>query len=122
MGDIPDEVDFKCILNRQLCLLVEVCATSNGINPDRVVPQEGRRYEDLFEFRVNAARHVLFSESEEIIHQLQGIYGGGFDRVDESEEGLEGFHGLYDVDDRERDISGSGLRWLRDREHVVEEG
>ena len=93
-GDVSDEIDFKRMWDRQLCLLVEIDATSDDINHDRIAPQEVRRHEDLFESRVNTIRHVLFGESEEGIHRLQGSYGGGFDRVDESEEGLEAFCGL----------------------------
>ena len=121
-GDASDEVDFKCMPDRQLCLLVEVYATSNRIHPDRIVPQERRRHENLFELRVNAVRHVLFSESEEVIHRLQGGNGGGFDWIDESEEGVEDFCGFCDLDDGERDAARGGLRWLGEREHVVEEG
>jgi len=120
MGDVSDEIDFECVWDRQFRLLVEARAARNGINPDRVIPQEGRRHEDLFELRVNAARHVLFSESEEVIHQLQGSYSWGFDWVDESEEGLEDFCGLYDLDGGGSGGTRNGLRWLRDREGVLE--
>ena len=96
--------------------------TSDGINRDRIGFEEGRRHEDPLESRVNACRRVLFSELEEVIHQLQGIYGGGFDRVDESEEGLENFCGLRDLDDREGGVTLSGLRWLGERGRVTEKG
>ena len=122
MRNVSDGVDFKCMCDRQLCLLTEVCATSDGIDQDRSVPQEGRGYKDLSEFRVNAIRHVLFSELEEVIHQLEGIYGRGFDWVDESEKCLEDFCGLYDMDDGKGGILRSMARWLRDGEYVVEEG
>jgi len=106
----------------QFCYLIEVRATSDGINPDRIALQEGRRWENLFELRVNSARHVLFSESDEVVHQLQGIDVRGFDWVDESEEGFEDSCGLHDLDDGENGVTRSGLRWLRDREHVLEDG
>jgi len=68
--------------------------TRDGTNQDRIVPQEWRRREDLFESRVNAPRRVLFSELEEATHQLQRMYLGGFDLVDKPEESLEDFCGL----------------------------
>ena len=119
MRDISDEVDFECECNRQFRFLIEVCTTGEGINPDRVVLQKGRRHEDLFEFCMNTTRHVLFSELEEVVHQLQRSYGRGFDWVDESEEDFEDFCGLCYWDDGESVILSGGLR---EREHVVEEG
>ena len=121
-GDSIDEIGFERMRDRELRLLIEIRATSDGVNPNRVVFQEGRRHEDRFEFCVNALRHVLVSESEEVIHQLQGIYDGGFDWVDESEEGLEDSCALRDSDDRESGVALSRLRWLGDREHIMEKG
>jgi len=119
-GDVLDEIGFKRMWDREARLLVEICATSDGINQNRIGFQEGRGHEDPFEFRVNARSHVFFSESEEMIHQLQGIYDGGFDWVDESEEDLEGSCGLRDLDDGESGVTLSRLRWLGDRERVTE--
>ena len=90
--------------------------------PYRVVLQEGRRQEDLFEFYVNAVRHVLFGESEEVIHQLHGSHDRGFDWVDELKKDLEGFCGLHDLNGGEGDVSRSGLGWLRESEHIMEDG
>ena len=120
--DVLDEIGSKRMWDREPRLLIEIRATSDSIHQNRIGFQEGRRHEEPFEFRVNAHRHVLLSESEEVIHQLQGIYDGGFDWVDESEEGLEDSCGLRDLDDRESGVTLGGLRWLGDREHVTEKG
>ena len=68
---------------------------------------------------MNDVRQVLFRESGEVTHQLQGSYGRRFDWVDEPEEDFEDFCRLCDWDDGESGISRSGLR---EREHIVEEG
>ena len=120
MRDILDKVDLECKWDRQLCFCIEVCATGNGINPDRVVLQEG--HEGLLELCVNTVCHVLFSDLEEVIYQLQGSNGGGFDWVDESEEDLEDFCGFCDLDDGDCDVSCDGLGWLGEGKHVEEEG
>ena len=71
---------------------------------------------------MNAVRRVLFSKLEEVIHQLEGSYSRGFDWVDEPEEDFEDFCGLHDWDNGESGTPCGGLRRLREREHVVEEG
>ena len=69
--DVPDGVDFERIWDCQLCHRIGVGATGEGINPDRVVPEEGSgRSEDLFESRVNAVRHILVSNSEVVPQKL----------------------------------------------------
>ena len=69
--DAPDRIDIKRMWDRQPCLRIEVGATGDGIEPDRVVLQEGRgTSEDSSEFRVNAVRYVFIGESEEVVHQL----------------------------------------------------
>ena len=117
-GDVLDEIDPKRMWDREPRLLIEIRATSDSINQDRIGFQEGRGHEEPSEFRVNACRRVFFSDLEEI-HHLQGIYSGGFDWVDESEEGLEDSCGLRDLDDRESGVTLNGLRWLGDRECVT---
>ena len=121
-GDVLDDIGFKGMWDREPRLLIEIRATSDSINQNRIGVQEGGRHEEPFEFCVNARRHVLFSESEKVIYQLQGIYDGGFDWVDESEEGLEDFCGLRDFDGRESGVTLNGLRRLGDRECVTEKG
>lgn len=123
MGDVLDEIDFECEWNRPSRLRIEVCATGEGINPDRVVPQEGgKQRKDLLKSCVNAVCHILLSESEEIVHQLQRSYSRGPDWVDELEEDFEDGCGIRNMNDRESGVPCDGLRWLREREHITEEG
>ena len=116
--DLLDKIDCKRKWDHQFCLCIKVCTTGEGIDPYRVVLQEGRRHEDLSESPMNTVGHVLFGESEEVVHQLQGGCDRGFNWVDESKEDLEYFCQLRDWDDGERGISCSRLR---EREHIVEE-
>jgi hypothetical protein len=69
-----------------------------GQGPDWIAPQEGGRRDELFEFCTNTGHHVFHGELGELVHNLQGIYGWGFDWVDEPEEDLEVLCGLCDMD------------------------
>jgi hypothetical protein len=50
--------------DREFCLFVEVHTTSDGVDPDRIVPQEGGRGEDLFESCANTFDHIFYGELE----------------------------------------------------------
>ena len=58
-GNVLDEVDSICVGDCQFCLFTKVHATRYGIDPDRIVPQEGGRHDNLSEFRTNAIHHVF---------------------------------------------------------------
>jgi hypothetical protein len=58
----------------------------------------------------------------EVIHNLRGVYDGGFDWVDESEEDLEGLCGLHDMNYGEVCAILSGLAWLRNGKHAMKDG
>ena len=86
------------MLDRELCLFIKVHATCDGVDPDWIAPQKGRRYEDSFELCVDAICHIFFSELEVVAYNQRGVYDGGFNRVDEPEEDLEGLSRLCDTD------------------------
>ena len=122
VGDISDEIDVKRIRDREARLFIEIRATSDGVNQNWFLLQEEGGHENTSESCMNAACHVLVDESEEVIHQQQRIYDGGFDWVDEPEEGLEDSCGLRDLDDGESGVALGRLRGLGDGEHITEDG
>jgi hypothetical protein len=121
-GNLSDEVDLICVLDREFCFFVKVHATCDGIDPDWVVPQKRRRYEGSFEPCVDVICHIFFSELEEVAHNPEGVYDGRFGWVDESEKDLEGLSRLYDMDNGWAGVTLSRLTWLRDRKHVMKDG
>ena len=108
--------------DRQFRLFIKVHATRDGIDPHRIACQEGRRHENLFESHANAVHHVFFGELGEMIHNLEGMYGGRCDWIDESEEGFEDLCGFCNVDYGEVAVTSDGMRWLRDEEQAAENG
>ena len=122
LGNILDEIESVCMWDRQFCRFVKIHATSDGIDPHRIACQEGWRHEQLFDFQANAVHHVFFGKLGEVIHSLEGMNGGRCDWIDESEEGFEDLCGFCNVDYGEVAVTSSGLRRLRDGEHVMENG
>ena len=110
------------VWDRESCRFVKVHATCDGIDPYWIVPHKGRRYEDSSEPCVDAVGHICSGELEEVAHNLEGVYDGGFSWVDESEKDLEGLSRLYNMDYGGGGVTLSGLTWLRDRKHVVKDG
>ena len=122
-GDSSDKVDFERVCDRQLRLFLEICMIGNGVNPDRIILQEGREDEEFPEFRSDTFRYIFVRKSEEVIQQTQIFDSGGIDWVYELEEGIEDVGGVRDIDNIETlGILRSMAGWLRKREHVAEEG
>ena len=122
-GDSSDKVDFKRVCDRQFRLFLEICVIGNGVNPDRIILQEGREDEEFPEFRSDTFRYIFVRKSEEVIQQTQIFDSGGIDWVYELEEGIEDVGGVRDIDNIETlGILRSMAGWLRKREHVAEEG
>ena len=96
--NLSNEVDLIGVWDRELCLFVKVHATCNGIDPNWTVPQKRRRYENSSEPCVDAVCHIFSGELEEVAHNPEGVYDGGFGWVDESEKDLEDLGRLYNMD------------------------
>lgn len=118
-GNISNEIDVICMCDGKLCLFIKAHPTRDFVDPDRIAPQEGGRHDYFLESRAKAFHHVFYCELGEVIRNLDGIYGGGFDWVDESEEGFEDLCGFCDLDYGEVGFTFYRLRWLREGKHVM---